>query len=473
MRFSPALTAFFNGFAAASTACTQVQALFVADFRAVLAAESGASLEALLPALRGCERLIAATCRPVSVADGGHAVALFDVAAFAAPRIYAWVTARLEQLRAWSQRNMAAEKWTGTSGTRGDTLVPPAHSAVELARAVHEAVVAFLKLSVFQARPAQDLCRGVLQLYCDYVLGIKRLCGDVATLVPPALPLTRFKASNVELLKQLPMASQQQRPTAKPQGPSFEEALVMHASLAFLDREVAELGAEFSKGWVTLSKQARALRLPHSDSDEVSLCNIFPLKHWQDEQLQTLSYLAYRAVFVELRAFVDGMYSLGSPKANSASLLTPLDGLMKRICETAGESRDAAAGAVLSAVAKGLLLVLLDGGPTRVFVQDEAGAVAADVAAIAAFFEAGGDGLSPAQVAAALAPVRAVVEAMGMDTHMLCSRAKDSKMHLHVLAHRADRVASKFLKNLGMPKALGAVQETSMRLAKLMEKKPA
>ena len=129
------------------------------------------------------------------------------------------------------------------------------------------------------------------------------------------------------------------------------------------------------------------------------------------------------------------------------------------------------ASAVLAALATTLAALLTDGGPTRSFTPEDAALVAEDVAGVRALFVAG---LPAGAVDGALAPLtQAILPLMRLPTPALAARSSraaltplahtrgrgangdDPGLLLRVLAHRADRAASKAAKELGVPREIG------------------
>jgi hypothetical protein len=113
--------------------------------------------------------------------------------------------------------------------------------------------------------------------------------------------------------------------------------------------------------------------------------------------------------------------------------------------------------------------VLLNGGPSRVFVANDVELLEEEIEILRDFFIAGGNGLDVAEVTARITPMSAILSMMSLSTDDLCQNYTDlsqKEMHtpvsnaddtdiinihtadvvLRVLCHRAEHSASKWIK---------------------------
>ncbi|GJP43388.1 hypothetical protein CLOM_g2856 [Closterium sp. NIES-68] len=203
------------------------------------------------------------------------------------------------------------------------------------------------------------------------------------------------------------------------------------------------------------------------------------------QRMQTLSdYLGTKVVWWDLReAFLEELYRVSVDSCRMSHLMQRLDPVLGEIVETVSDSlRDHVVTSLLHSVLEGLLRVLLDGGPLRVFAQSDYDALEDDLRILKEFFVASGNGLPQEVVNKAAAQVQQVLNYYSLDTADVILVYKqsagssqapggafrassyvkggagltghDAHLLLRVLCHRADRDASKFLKkNMHLPKS--------------------
>ena len=482
-RFTPVLEQ--SEPAAACIATAHVQTLFARDLHEWL---SGAwPLEDTVAGLKCSEALVAQLQSCAVGGAAGEPPPPIDIAALAEPIVLRWVAARLAQANQWMERALQQERWSDASHG------PAAASAVDVVRAANEAAEAFFALRLQQAAPVRALTQGIAATLSGYATALLRLLGDPARRIPVAPPLTRFKHAAVELLReeharhsaahaaqtpsQPPKSpsqpqQQQQRAAHTSAAPGVDELLAMYNSLNFLLREVPALEHTIRRLWMSLAHATGTLRRGPSDLGAVTGLFSDTSATLRFARQQVLEHAANCVVFQQLHThFIERAYLFGSGADENrlaATLLDPLNPWMERVCGGLGDDdRNDAAAAILAASLRGLRHVLLDGGPARIFVQDDCDALEADLAALRDFFVADGDGLPPEQVDAALVPVSRLLDAMAQDTHHLIalhdggtSTVWDRDTLTRVLCHRGDRTSSKYLKaKLHTPKAVGFMEE--------------
>ncbi|KAH9752317.1 protein unc-13-like [Citrus sinensis] len=171
-----------------------------------------------------------------------------------------------------------------------------------------------------------------------------------------------------------------------------------------------------------------------------------------------------KIIFWDLREpFIDNLYKPSVSKSRLESLIEPLDVELSKLCDVIVEPlRDRVVTGLLQASLDGLLRVLLNGGPFRVFFPSDAKQLEEDLEILKEFFISGGDGLPRGVVENQVARARHVVKLHGYETReliddlrsgssqdMLGTRGKlgaDSETLLRILCHRSDSEASHFLK---------------------------
>lgn len=188
---------------------------------------------------------------------------------------------------------------------------------------------------------------------------------------------------------------------------------------------------------------------------------------------QLIDSAAYRVVFSELReVFGDGLYAGDASSARVNSVLEQLDAKLGEIAQSSAESlRNRIAGALMRACFDCLQRVLLAGGPSRAYKEDDADLLKDDMYALKELFLADGDGLPLSEVEQALAPAAQVLTLFELPSSELIQiylasigqssktsskaplppttgkwSATDPNTVLRVLCYRGDDTASKFLK---------------------------
>ncbi|KAF3791456.1 hypothetical protein EJ110_NYTH08321 [Nymphaea thermarum] len=168
-----------------------------------------------------------------------------------------------------------------------------------------------------------------------------------------------------------------------------------------------------------------------------------------------------KIVFWDLRElFIDGLYKPTASQSRLEALIESFDGVLIQLCDIIMEPlRDRLVSGLLHASLAGLVRVLLDGGPLRIFFQSDARLFQEDLEILKEFFISGGDGLPRGKVENLAVRVQLVIKLHGLETRELIEDLKaismqgnrsklgtDTETLLRVLCHRADTEASQFLK---------------------------
>ncbi|KAL0397397.1 UNVERIFIED_CONTAM: protein unc-13 [Sesamum calycinum] len=122
----------------------------------------------------------------------------------------------------------------------------------------------------------------------------------------------------------------------------------------------------------------------------------------------------------------------------------------------------------------GLIRVILDGGPSRMFTPADAKLLEEDLEVLKEFFISGGDGLPRGVVENQVARLRQVIKLHGYETRELIEDLKsasememqggrsklgaDAKTLIRILCHRSDSEASQFLKKQAIDRLIVFVQ---------------
>ncbi|PPR82161.1 hypothetical protein GOBAR_AA38554 [Gossypium barbadense] len=163
-----------------------------------------------------------------------------------------------------------------------------------------------------------------------------------------------------------------------------------------------------------------------------------------------------KIIFWDLREpFIENLYKPSVSQSRLEAVIEPLDVELNQLCDIIVEPlRDRVVTSLLQASLEGLLRVLLDGGPSRVFYPTDAKLLEEDLEILKEFFISGGDGLPRGVVENQVARVRLVVKLHGLETRELVEDLRsssgklgaDNQTLLRILCHRADSEASQFVK---------------------------
>jgi hypothetical protein len=450
--FSPMLEA--DEPAALCIAVAKVQALLGGTLTTWLAGMS--DLEDALPGLRAVEGLVSLMQSTAIGGAAGDPPPPINVALLAEPLVASWVSRRVERLEWWSQRNAAAQE-------EAHKQAVPDFVTVELVRGMHATVDAFFDLDVHQGGPARDLAlglAGVLQRY-------SQRCEVAEPPKPPPPPLTRYKREAVEVLQQAGFV--QPGGCCAALADRLDELMAAHGTLSFLLYELPRIEAMVQSRWAGLQarpctlQRGRGVRMAGLFAGARSACTAGRLR-MLDQAGRAIGDLLCRDT-----------YRFGVAERLD---IEQLHHWLARCLRGMDEDKWPDAGAaLLNGVMFALRNVLLDGGPTRFFLQDDAQVVKEDASCVMSLF-ASMMALEPAAVEESVSGVFAVLEAMDTDTFTLIARyeaelqisrrmesmcaadvgrlsdACGADELLRVLAHRADRTASKYLRTKGVAKAV-------------------
>jgi len=446
-------------------AVTHLQSVFKKKLDEWLSSPSISIYDAVT-ALKGAASLVARIQTAAIAGADGVPPAPIDCATVAETRALAWVNARIAEMHSWAQRGLASETWTLDPSSRNLGAL----SAVELVRAANEGIDGFFRLKLHQSAPATVFAKGTASVVHTYASSVLRSIGDPDLLLPSPPQLTRYKKEAVELLiqehaKTQSIKEQQALPT-----PNVDQLLLMFNTMCLLLDESRTLDQCIQRQWASLEQQVGTLR---RGAEDARLTGYFAeaQRTCTEAKDRAAARLAGTITFHHLRdTFIDGAFLFGTANQSGRlpiALLDPLNDWMMKACSgMVEEERNTMAAAILKTVVRGLRFVLLDGGPCRLFTEDDAPALRADLAQVLQFFQADGEGIPQEEVEALLSPVERIVDVMARDTYSLVALYDAAQPPIpqvalmKVIAHRGDRAASKWLKSrMHTPKAVGFFAE--------------
>ncbi|XP_058222177.1 protein unc-13 homolog [Rhododendron vialii] len=419
--------------------------------------------------------------------DGGKAIIRemppFEAEAAIANLVKVWIKTRVDRLKEWVDRNLQQEVWNPQAIQEGY-----APSAVDVLRMVDETLDAYFQLPI-PMHPAllPDLMAGLDRCLQYYITKAKSGCGSRNTFVPTMPALTRCtvgtKFQGVWKKKEKAVNSQRR------------------------NSQVATMNGDNSFGIPQLCVRINTLHRIRTDFESVEKRIIIHLRNSESAQAEDFSNglgkkfelapaaclegvqqiseaVAYKIIFHDLSHVLwDGLY-VGEPSSSRIEpFLLALEQVLTVVSDTVHERvRTRVIADVMKASFDGFLLVLLAGGPSRAFAQQDSQIIEDDFKSLKDLFWANGDGLPTDLINKFSNTAREVLPLFRTETESLIERFRRLTLEtygssaksrlplpptsgqwsptepntlLRVLCYRNDEAASKFLKKAyNLPKKL-------------------
>ncbi|KAL6215570.1 hypothetical protein ACLB2K_014999 [Fragaria x ananassa] len=419
--------------------------------------------------------------------DGGKAIIRemppYEAEAAIANLVKVWIKTRVDRLKEWIDRNVQQEEWNPPANEDGY-----APSAVEVLRTFDETLVAFFQLPI-PMHPAllPDLVAGLDRCLQYYVTKAKSGCGSRNTFVPTMPALTRCTMESKfqgfgKKKEKSPTSQKRNSQVATVNGDNSFGIPQLLCRINTLQRIRSELEV-LEKRIVTLLRNSESA---HVEDFSNGLGKKFELSPAACVEVitQLCEAVAYKMVFHDLSHVLwDGLY-VGEP---SSSRIEPfLDELEKNLLIISNAVHERVRTRIITDIMRasidGFLLVLLAGGPSRVFSRKDSQIIEDDFKSLKDLFWANGDGLPSELIDKYTTTVRGVLPLFRTDTESLIERFRRVTLEsygssarsrlplpptsgqwnptepntlLRVLCYRNDEAASKFLKKTyNLPKKL-------------------
>lgn len=410
------------------------------------------------------------------------------------PLLFAWVSNQLIMLNDWSGRIQGTEDWKPVTHQRGC-----ARSAVDIVKIASETIEGLFNMRLaLPVALVRALTEGLDEVLRKYVKFVTSTVGSIDALVPPTPNLTRYKRELAVKAEEAAVTGRNSPKSAKREAAASDEQQLRTPE----DGRIAQLTTE------TLVTRINSLlyieeNLPamekivqdrweedtegvHTDLRQKSLdwlSECFEAAHQSARQAidYMCNFIGMKTVFFDMRrAVLEDMYQHHVESARMHPVLVQLDAALGDMCAAANDSLHAyLARSLLQATTVAMQRVLLDGGPYRLYIADDVEYVEQDLEQLRVLFLADGQGLPAQDIEDLCTPVMDLLNVLQLETGILIRNFKDAKeeekkalkagrsptQHTslvydpdilqRVLAHRADRNASKFLKKeLRLPKKL-------------------
>ncbi|XP_070008996.1 protein unc-13 homolog [Nicotiana sylvestris] len=415
--------------------------------------------------------------------DGGKAIIRemppFEAEGAIGNMVKDWIKTRIDRLKEWVDRNLQQEVWNPQANEGGF-----APSAVEVLRIIDETLDAFFQLPI-PMHPAllPDLMSGLDRYLQYYVSKAKSGCGSRNTYVPTMPALTRCTtATKLWKKKDKMLNTKRNSQVATMNGDNSSGVLQLCVRINTFHRIRTEVEV-LEKRIITLLRNSESAHVEDFSNGLGKKFEISPAACIEGIQ-QLSEAVAYRIIFHDLSPVLwDGLY-IGEPASSRIEpFLQELEKNLTIISNTVNERvRTRMVADIMRASFDGFLLVLLAGGPSRAFTQQDSQIIEDDFKSLKDVFWANGDGLPVDVINKYSTTVRDVLPLFRADAESLIERFRRSTLEtygssaksrlplpptsgqwnptepntlLRVLCYRNDEAASKFLKKTyNLPKKL-------------------
>ncbi|XP_009367453.2 protein unc-13 homolog [Pyrus x bretschneideri] len=419
--------------------------------------------------------------------DGGKAIIRemppYEAETAIANLVKVWIKTRVDRLKEWIDRNLQQEVWNPQVNEDGY-----APSAVEVLRILDETLEAFFQLPI-PMHPAllPDLMTGLDRCLQYYVTKAKSGCGSRNTFVPTMPALTRCTMGSKfqgfgKKKEKSPVPQKRNSQVATLNGDNSFGIPQMCARINTLQRIRSELEV-LEKRIITHLRNSESANVEDFSNGLGKKFELTPAACVEAIQ-QLCEAVAYKMIFHDLSHVLwDGLY-VGEP--SSCRIDAFLDGLEKNLLIISNTVHERVRTRIITDVMRasfdGFLLVLLAGGPSRAFSQQDSQIIEDDFKALKDLFWANGDGLPSELIDKFSTTVRSVLPLFRTDTDSLVERFRRVTLEsygssarsrlplpptsgqwnptepntlLRVLCYRNDESATKFLKKTyNLPKKL-------------------
>ncbi|GMI90437.1 proton ATPase translocation control 1 [Hibiscus trionum] len=371
-----------------------------------------------------------------------------------------WINSQLGRIVGWVERTLQQEGW--------DPISPQQRhgsSIVEVYRIVEETVDQFFGIKVpMRLMELNALFRGIDNAFQVYASHIVDNLASKDDLVPPVPVLTRYRreAGIKAFVKKELFDSRlpDQRRSIEINVLTTPTLCVQLNTLYYAISQLNKLEDSIWERW-TRKRPHEKIYIRKSMDDKSKSSTQKDTFDGSRKDINAAidrirEFAGTKIIFWDLREpFIENLYKPSVSQSRLEAVIEPLDVELNQLCDIIVEPlRDRVVTSLLQASLEGLLRVLLDGGPSRVFFPSDAKLLEEDLEILKEFFISGGDGLPRGVVENQVARVRLVVKLHGLETRELVEDLRsssgklgaDNQTLLRILCHRADSEASQFVK---------------------------
>ncbi|XP_039773577.1 protein unc-13 homolog isoform X5 [Panicum virgatum] len=407
----------------------------------------------------------------------------YMIGRFSSPLILQWLHARHENVLEWTKRTIGIEDWTPLSAHEKQ-----ATSVVEVFRIVEETVDQFFNASLpLDIVHLRSLLIGITSSLQVYLLHMENQQVSGSTLLPSAPVLTRYSESMNPFAKRklIEPTVPEEKVATKLNNLTVPKLCVKLNTLQFIRDQLDVIEESIKQSWTSVLSAVRlldylaciasgkAISENLSSSDE-SVDELFTL--FDDVRMAAvnitdtiLNFIGTRTVFWDMRdSLLFSLYRDSVEGARMQIFIPTIDQVLDQVCDLIVDVlRDQVVLRIFQACMEGFIWVLLDGGPSRAFLEADVDLMHQDLAMLKDLFVAEGQGLAldvvereakQAQQILDLYMLKAdtviemlINESDQMSQHLEVTSARRRHVHdaqtlLRVLCHKKDKIASTFLR---------------------------
>ncbi|PIA35780.1 hypothetical protein AQUCO_03500267v1 [Aquilegia coerulea] len=324
------------------------------------------------------------------------------------PIILDWVNGQHAQILEWTERAFDLEDWEPLSFHQRH-----AASIIEVFRILEEAVDQLFSLKIpLDLTHLQSLLSVIFQSLESYLLKMDSQLVDKNHLFPAAPALTRYKETVIPTIKKKSINTTilDDHILNKLKSLTVSKLCVRVNTLQYIQSKLSTFEDGIKESWALVNERWAKEQFLGPLGDYSSKCrksvdglfitfNKIRL-YVGDAVNKVCELIGTRLVFWDLRDSF--LFTLYRGKVESARLeysLPHFDSVLDHICTTIIDSlRDPVVLSICRASMDGYIWVLLEGGPSRAFLETDIELMQEDLDILKDFFVADGDGLPPAVV---------------------------------------------------------------------------
>uniref|UniRef100_K3Y4U5 MHD1 domain-containing protein n=1 Tax=Setaria italica TaxID=4555 RepID=K3Y4U5_SETIT len=407
----------------------------------------------------------------------------YMIGCLSSPLILQWLHAQHENVLEWTKRTIGIEDWTPLS-----VHEKQATSVVEVFRIVEESVDQFFNTSLpLDIVHLRSLLIGITSSLEVYLLHMENQQVSGSTLLPRAPVLTRYAESMNPFAKRklIEPTVPEEKVATKLNNLTVPKLCVKLNTLQFIRDQLDAIEEGIKRSWISVLSATRLLDYlsciasgrpisENSSSSDESIDELFTI--FDDVRMTAvnitdtiLNFIGTRAVFYDMRdSLLFSLYRDSVEGARMQIFIPTIDQVLDQVCDLIVDVlRDQVVLRIFQACMEGLIWVLLDGGPSRAFLETDVDLMQQDLAMLKDLFIAEGQGLpldvvereaKQAQQILDLYMLKAdiIIEMLinasdQMSHHLEVSSARRRHVHdahtlLRVLCHKKDKIASTFLR---------------------------
>ncbi|CAN6268943.1 unnamed protein product [Urochloa humidicola] len=407
----------------------------------------------------------------------------YMIGRFSSPLILQWLHAQHENVLEWTKRTIGIEDWTPLSANEKQ-----ATSVVEVFRIVEETVDQFFNASLpLDIVHLRSLLIGITSSLQVYLLHMENQQVSGSTLLPSAPVLTRYAESMNPFAKRklIEPTVPEEKVDTQLNNLTVPKLCVKLNTLQFIRDQLDVIEESIKESWISVSSAVRLLdylscmdsgsaiseNLSSSDESVDELFTIFDDVRMTAVNIADtiLNFIGTRAVFWDMRdSLIFSLYRDSVEGARMQIFLPTIDEVLDQVCDLIVDVlRDQVVLRIFQACMEGLVWVLLDGGPSRAFLETDVDVMQQDLAQLKDLFIAEGQGLPQDVVEREAKQAQQILDLYilkadtiidmlinasdQMSHHLEVTSARrrhvqDAHTLLRVLCHKKDKIASTFLR---------------------------